>query len=140
MSILKRQINSSPNFTLFLIVITHNSSVNFLFWIKGSHQSQNFETFLCSGENLPNSSFNFLTHKPVFFLLLRFYSIQCHEITSLYFFRSNVIYFGSFNQSKCKFLKKFFDNFFKIHKILVISETTNQFFFKFCVTLQCHET
>ena len=25
-------------------------------------------------------------------------------------------------------------------KILVIFETTNRFFFKFCITLQCHET
>ena len=28
----------------------------------------------------------------------------------------------------------------KIHQILVSFETTNQFFFKFCINLQCHET
>ena len=28
----------------------------------------------------------------------------------------------------------------KIHQIFVILETTNQFFFKFCITLQGHET
>ena len=28
----------------------------------------------------------------------------------------------------------------KIHQILVSLETANQFFFKFCITLQCHET
>ena len=61
---------------------THNSSVNFklihfLLWIKGSHQSPNFENFKWSGE---------------------------------------------------------------IWQILhVIFQTTGQFFFKFCITLQCHE-
>ena len=29
MSMLKRQVSSSPNFALFFIVITHNSSVSF---------------------------------------------------------------------------------------------------------------
>ena len=28
----------------------------------------------------------------------------------------------------------------KIHQILISFETTNQFFFKFCMNLQCHET
>ena len=28
----------------------------------------------------------------------------------------------------------------KIHQILVIFETTDKFFFKFCITLQCHKT
>ena len=28
----------------------------------------------------------------------------------------------------------------KIHQILVVFETTNQFFFKFCIKFQCHET
>ena len=51
-------------FASFFIVMTHNSPVNFklinfLLWIKGSHQSLNFETFECSGENLPNSSCHF---------------------------------------------------------------------------------
>ena len=41
-----------------------NSSVDFkvvLFqlWIKGSHQNPNFETFKCSGENFPYSSYHF---------------------------------------------------------------------------------
>ena len=27
----------------------------------------------------------------------------------------------------------------KIHHIRIIFETTNQFFLKFCITLQCHE-
>ena len=48
-------------FALFFIVMTHNSSANFkvipfLLWMKGSHQSPNFDTFKCSGKNLPNFS------------------------------------------------------------------------------------
>ena len=70
-SVLKWQFNSSSNFTLLVIVMAHNSSVKFkaipfLLWIKGSHQSLNFDTFKCSGENLPNVSSFFSNHKPVF--------------------------------------------------------------------------
>ena len=90
MLILKQQVNSSSNFASFFIVMTHNSSVNFklihfLLWIKGSHQSPNFETFECAGENLRNSS----CHLPN----LHHSSVSC-KITHPYFFRSNVIYFG----------------------------------------------
>ena len=63
-SILKQQVSSSSNFASFFIVRTHNSSVNFrliLFqlWIKRSHQSHNFDTFKCSGENFLYSSCHF---------------------------------------------------------------------------------
>ena len=71
MSVLKWQVNSSSNFALFFIAMTHNSSVNFkvipfLLWTKGSHQSPNFDTFKCSGENLPNFSCLFSNHWSVF--------------------------------------------------------------------------
>ena len=35
----------------------------FLLWIKESHQSPNFETLMCSGENLPYSSCHFPNYK-----------------------------------------------------------------------------
>ena len=96
MSILK-QVNFSPNFVSFFIVTTHNSSVNklkhFLLWIKRSHQSPNFETFKCSGENLPNFSCHFSNHKSVFPQILHHSSLPW-KITPLYFFSSNIIYFG----------------------------------------------
>ena len=41
--------------------------------------------------------------------------------------------------SKCKFLRLLSARI-KIHQILVSFETTNRFFFKFCINLQCHET
>ena len=41
------------------------SSYFFQLWIRGSHQNPNFETFKCSGENLPFSSCHFSSHKSV---------------------------------------------------------------------------
>ena len=62
-------------------------------WIKGSHQNLNFENFECSGENLQNSSCHFPNHKPIFLQILH-HSLVPWKITPLYFFGSNIIYFG----------------------------------------------
>ena len=79
LSILKRRVNSSSNFSSFFIDTIHNSSVNFRFmyfllWIKVSHQSLNSETFECSSKNLPNSSLNFPNCKSVFFFQILHHS------------------------------------------------------------------
>ena len=130
-SILSWQVNSSSIFASFFIVMTHNSPVNFQLihfqlWTKESHQSPNFETFKCSGENMPNSSC-FLNHKLVFLQILN-HSLVSWKITPLYVFRSNIT---KKNQSKCKFLRLLSARI-KIQQILVIFETTNhQFSFKF---------
>ena len=55
--ILKRQVNSSLDFASFFIAMTHNFSVNFKLihlpiWIKGSHQSPNYENFEYSVKHL----------------------------------------------------------------------------------------
>ena len=75
----------------------HNYSVSlklihFLLWLKGSHQSCNFETFECSGKNLPNSSCHFSNRKSAFLQILHHSSILWN-ITPLYFFSSKIIYF-----------------------------------------------
>ena len=111
MSILKRQVSSSSIFVSFFIVMTHNSSVNFkvihfLLWAKGSHQSSNFDTFECSGENLPNSSCHFPSNKSVFLQILH-YSSMSWEITPLYFFSSNNIYFAQKEPIKVKTFETF---------------------------------
>ena len=111
MSILKWQVNSSPNFASFFIVKTHNSSISFrlthfLLWIKGSHQCPNFETFECSGKNLPNSSCHFPNHKSVFFQILH-HSLMSWMITPLYFFGSNIIYFGQKEPIKVQIFETF---------------------------------
>ena len=89
--------------------MTHNSSVNFklihfLFWTKGSHESPNFDTFQCSGENLPNSSCHFPNHKSVFLQTLHHSSVSW-KITPLYFFKSNVIYFAQNEPTKVEILR-----------------------------------
>ena len=136
-------ISISSDFSSFFIAITHYFSVNFelmhfLPRIKGSHQSPNFDTFKCSDENLLNSSCHFPNRKSVFLQVLHDSSVSW-KITPLYVFRSKVIYFAQKGLHKCKVLR-FFSARIKIHQILVIFETTNQFFFKFYITLQYHET
>ena len=74
-SISKRQVSSSSIVVSFFISMTHNFSVNFnvirfLLWAKGSHQSPNFDTLKCSGENLLNSSCHFPSNKSVFLQIL----------------------------------------------------------------------
>ena len=82
MSILKRQVSSSSNFSLFFSVITHNSSV---------------------------------------------------------IFRSYIFYFGQKDLIKLPILT-LPSVLVKICQIPhVIFQTTSQFFFKFCMTLHCHE-
>ena len=108
MSILKRQVNSSSIFLSFFIVMTHKSPVNFklihfLLWTKGSHESPNFDTFQCSGENFPNSSCHFPNHKLVFFQILH-HSLVSWNITPLQFFRSNIKYFAQYEPIKVHIL------------------------------------
>ena len=98
-------------FFIILSVSTNKSSVNFelmdfLLFIKRSHQSPNFETFKCSGENLPNSSCYFLNRKSVFLQILDHSSVSW-KITPLYFFRSNIIYFAQMEPIK----RHAFENF-----------------------------
>ena len=103
MSILKRQVSSSLNFASQFIVMTHTSPLNFkhihfLLWIKGSNQSPRFETFKCSGQNLPsqnlpNFSCQIFQFSLVFLHILHDCSMSL-KITPLYFFRSNVIYYA----------------------------------------------
>ena len=133
MSILNWQVNSSSNFRSFFVAMKHNSSVNFkhihfLLWIKRSHQSPDFDTFECSGENLPNSSYHFPNHKSVFLQILHDTSLSW-KITPPYFFRSQVIYFARRGQSKCKFFR-LLSAWIKIHQLFVSFETTNCFFFQ----------
>ena len=97
MSILKQQVNSSSNFPSFFIIMTQKSSadfklIHFLLWIKVWHQSPNFVTFKCSCENLPHSSCDFSNYKSVFLQILH-HSSMSWDITSLYLFSWNFIYF-----------------------------------------------
>ena len=97
MSIFRWQVNSSSNFESFFIVMTHNSSVNFklilfLLWIKGSHQSPNFETFNCFDENLSYSSCHFPNYKSIYRRIL-LYSFRVMRHNSSVLLSKNFIYF-----------------------------------------------
>ena len=105
MSILKWQVKSITNFGLFFIVITRNSPlsfklINFLLCIKGSNESPNFENFLCSGENLPNSC-HFPNHKSVFLLILH-NSLVSWDIPSILFLDEILYAFSESSLSKYK--------------------------------------
>ena len=98
MSILNWQVNSYSIFASFFIVMTHNSHVHFKLmhfqlWAKEYHQSPNFETFKCSGENLPNSSCHFWKRKSVF-LQIFYQSWMQPNLPPLYFICWSNIYFG----------------------------------------------
>ena len=121
----------------------HNSSVNFkvtpfLLWTKRSHQSPNFYTFKCSGENLPNFSCLFSNHWSVFLQNLHDSSVS-KKINPLYFCSSNNIYFGL--KKPIKKRKKYFSSgrvkFCEVH---VNFKMTSQFLFTFCIILHCHDT
>ena len=82
-------------FSIIPYCMTHNSPVNFnlihfLLWIKGFHQSPNFEIFECSSENLRNSSRHFLKYNSVFLQILHQYLV-ISNITPMYICISNII-------------------------------------------------
>ena len=75
--------------------MTDNTSVDFKLihfqlWIKGSHQNPNFETFKCSGENLPYSSCHFQT------------TSQLKVMLELFVFVNNVLGEGMLFLDKCR--------------------------------------
>ena len=143
MSILKRQVSSSSIFVSFLVVMTHNFSVNFklihfLLWTKGSHQSSNFDTFKCSGENLQNSSCHFPSNKSVFLQILHHFSMSW-KLIPLYFFSSSNKYFGQKEPIKAKIFETF-SSHVKICQIPYANfETTSRFLCYFCIPIQFHE-
>ena len=94
MPILNWEVNSSSIIASFFILMTHNSLVNFKLkyfqlWTKESHQSPHFETYKCSGENLPNSLCYFPNQKLVFLQILH-HSLVSWKVTPLHFFRSTL--------------------------------------------------
>ena len=110
-SALKKQVNSFSNFASFFFVEVHSLSVNFklihfLLWIKGSHTSPSSESFKHSGENLPYFSWHFPNRKLVFLKIFHHSSVS-----SMYYFRSNVIHFAQMRISSAQV---------KTHQIIAI--------------------
>ena len=99
MSILKRKVDSSPNFVSLFSFVKDNSSAHF-FWLKQYIFAQKesikvkiFKTFECSGQNLSNSLYQFWNDKSIPLQILCSSSVSW-KITPLYFFSSKNIYFA----------------------------------------------
>ena len=91
---------------------------------------------------MPNSSCHFGKHKSVFLQFLH-QSLVPKNITCLYVFSSNIIYFLQ-NEPLKVFSLKMFDAFECSDQNLsnphANFEITSQFPFKFCIITRCHDT
>ena len=97
MPILKRRVNSSPNFVSLLNFMKNNSSVlfssnNIYFTQKEHIKMKIFKTFKCSGQNSSNSSCQFRNDKSIPLKILHHSSLSWH-ITPLWILSSNFSYF-----------------------------------------------
>ena len=125
--------------------MTHNFSVNcklihFLFLIKGPNKSPTFQTFKCALVKIckiPHVIFESTSH--LFFLqILHQYSVPS-KITPLYVLAQTCYTLVKSSSLKCKFLR-FLNALMKTSQNRhVIFQTARKFFFKFYITLQCHE-
>ena len=96
-----------------------------------------FETFKCSGQNTSNSSCQFWNDKSILLQILHHFSFSWH-ITPLRILSSYFSYCGLKDPIKIP-ISRLSIALVEICHIPVIFQTTGQFFFKFCITLQCHE-
>ena len=144
MSILKQQVNSLSNFASFFIVMTHNSSklIHFLPWIKGSHQSPNFETFKYHVMSFSKVKFSKWPHvifqrTSQFSNFASLCSVMKHNSSVLFWVKCYVLCTKGTNQS---------GNFKNFECSCQNSQNSCCFwnnrsvFIEFCITLQCHET
>ena len=123
MSVLKWQVipHQILHYSSLLYITANFKVIPFLLWTKWSHQSPNFDTFKCSGENLPNFSSLFSNHKSV--------SLQNLHISSV--LKRSLL--------KWKFLRLSIAQV-KICQILYVNlEMTSRSLSKLCISLQFHE-
>ena len=159
MSFLKAEVSFSSNFTSFFSAIKHNSYVHFQLktlytLIKKSSLTCKFLRLSSARAKLcqiPHINFEtksqFLSK---FYIILHYHNFVI-SFRLIHFVlwilskcpvkvpKSNVIYFAQKKPIKVQFWRLLRARV-KIHQILVTFETTNQFFFEFCITLQYHET
>ena len=144
MSVLKWQVNSSWNFALFFISMTHNSSGNFkvvpfLLWRKGSHQSPILTLSSALVKICRISQVFFQTTSQFFFKIC--ISLQCYERQLLCTFLAQTIYtLVTKSQLKHIFFRLLSTRVQICEVPLVNFKTTSQFLFNFCIILLCHGT
>ena len=144
MSILKRQVDSSPSFVSLFSFMKGYSSVHFssnsiYFAQKEPIKMKMFETFECLGQILLNSLCQFWNDKSIHLQILYPPSVSW-KITPLYFFLAKTIHILLIRSPlKWKSLRLSSPQL-KICKIPYANfETASRFLPKFCIPLQFHE-
>ena len=142
LSILKRQVDSSPNF-VYLCSFTKITPLYFfnstnIYFAQEEHiKTKLFEAFKCSGQNSSNSSCQFWYDKSIPLQILHHFSLLWH-VTPLWILSSYFFYFGLKDSIKIPILR-LSSALVKVCQIRhVIFQTTSQFFFIFFITLQCN--
>ena len=129
MSILKRQVNSSSDFSLFFIVITFNSALNFylnFFFSFGQKNPMKVPILRlpCALVKICQIPLVIFQTTSQFFFKFCF-TLKCHELYLFCTFLGQTLYtLHKRDQSKRKFFRLFSARI-KIHQILVIFETRN---------------
>ena len=114
------------------------TSNNIYFAQKEHIKVKIFETFKCLGQNLSNFPCQFWNDKSLPLQILHHSSLPWH-ITPLESLSSKFFYFGLKDPMKLPIFR-LSSTLEKIcHLPHLIFQTTFQFFFKFCITLQYHE-
>ena len=114
------------------------SSNNIYFAQREHIKMKIFGTFKCSSENSSNSSCQFWNDRSIPLQILHHSSLLWH-ITSLWILSSHFSYFRLKDRIIIPILRLSIALVKICHIPHVIFQTTSQFFFKFCITLQCHE-
>ena len=104
---------------------------------KKSPSMCNFQNFGCSNESSPNSSSHFWNHKVrVYSTFALLFSIMEDNSSVFFQLKPHILWTKIAHWSNIFGL---LSGWVRIHQIPhVIFETTSQFFFKLCITLQCH--
>ena len=104
--------------------------IHSLLWINGPNKSPNFETFVCFGESLPNSSCYFPNYKLVFFSNFTSLSSVMKGNSSLFFLAQTLYTLVKSSPLKCKILR-LLSAWFKISQIPYVNfETKSAFLYQ----------
>ena len=143
MPFLKAQVSFPSNFASIFSAIKQLLSTflpqTFYTLVKRNPLKSKFVLiFECSGQHLSNSSCRFWNNKSILFQIFHYSSLSRH-IAPLQILSSYIFYLGQKDPIKAPvlILSSALVKIFKIPH--VIFQTTSQFFFEFCITLQCHE-
>ena len=114
------------------------SSGNVYYAQKEHIKMEHFEAFECLGQTLSNSSCQFWNHKLIPLQIFHHSSLSWH-MTPLWILDSYFFYFGLKDPILVPIVRLSSALQIICHIPHVLFQTTSQFFFKFCIMLQCYE-